>query len=151
MYYLTMHMLQNHVSSDMSLACYRHVMQAFGNITSNCSCRPFHRALAYHTWYKTKIGCKVNFQHNVRPFLGCIECIKWRLLLPMIAVSVCLMAQLSFTVPLNRWQCCFGMNTPGSQWNIVLDGGPDPHTERGGELENFANFGPTTFLKNGWS
>jgi len=56
--------------------------------------------------------------------LGCIECMRYRLLLQMSAVSVCQSvchaAQRSFTAQ-NR---LFMVNTPGGPRNIVLDGGP---------------------------
>jgi len=44
----------------------------------------------------------------------------------------------------------FGVNTPGGVHGTLLDGGPDPLTERGRKVgKNFANCGPTTNLKNG--
>jgi len=61
--------------------------------------------------------------------------------LPMIAVSVCLSvchaAQLGFTVQkwLNGSRSCLGWTTPGGLSNIVLDGGPDPSTARGGGFD----------------
>jgi len=40
----------------------------------------------------------------------------------------------------------FGVNTPGGPWNIVLDVGPDPLTERGrGPL---LTFGLSSYLRN---
>jgi len=59
--------------------------------------------------------------------LGCVECMRCRLLLPMVAVSVCQSvchaAQLGFTVQkwLERIKMLFGVNTPGGSWNIALD------------------------------
>jgi len=69
-------------------------------------------------------------------FLGCIECMRCRLLLPMIAVSVCRAAQLGFTVQktAERINILFGINTLGNQRNIVLNGGRDFPQREEGEL-----------------
>jgi len=61
-------------------------------------------------------------------FLGCIKCTRCRLLLPIIAVtvcqSVCHPAQLGFTAKTaEQIKILFGVNTLRGPRNIVLDGG----------------------------
>jgi len=68
--------------------------------------------------------------------LGCIECMRCRLLLPMCAAcvwpSVCLSrssTRLHCAKVAKRIKMLFGVNTTGGSWNVALDGGADPHTE----------------------
>jgi len=89
--------------------------------------------------------------------LGCIECMRCRVLLPMIAVSVCLSVCLSrgstrlyCAKMAERIKMLSGVNTPGSPWNIMLDGGPDLPTERS-HVTYFWILGPSSYLRNGWS
>jgi len=77
-----------------------------------------------------------------------------RLLLSIVAVY----ASLDVT-PLNSLHCAktverikilFEMNNPVGPGNIVLHGGPDPRTERGGGVwKNILNCGPTTYFRIG--
>jgi len=41
----------------------------------------------------------------------------------------------------------FGVKTPGVPWNIVLDMGTGPNTEREGD--RLLNFGTPSYLRNG--
>jgi len=68
--------------------------------------------------------------------LGRIKCMRCRLLLPIIAVSVSLYVtqpNSAYCAKTAKWiNILFGMNTPGSWRNIVLDVGPDPPQRGGG-------------------
>jgi len=72
--------------------------------------------------------------HSTIFLLGCIECVRRRLLLSMNAVSVCHVAQLSFTVQkwLNGSTSCSGKHSWGPKEYCVIRG-PDPLTSRGRE------------------
>jgi len=70
-------------------------------------------------------------------FLRSIECTRCRLLLPMCAVSVCQSVCLSrgstrlhCAKTAERINTLFGVNSFEGQWNIVLNGSPDPLTAR---------------------
>jgi len=54
-------------------------------------------------------------------------------------LSVCHAAQHGFAVQktAERIKMLFGVNTLGGPWDIVLHGGPDAPTEKGGELGKF--------------
>jgi len=78
-------------------------------------------------------------------FLGCIECMGCRLLLPLIAVFV---TRLNSAVQ-ERINILFGVNTLGAK-ETVLDGGPDSRTARGGE-RSWGKFCPLwTRLNKHW-
>jgi len=70
-------------------------------------------------------------------FLGCIECIRCRLLLPIFEVSVsqsvCHTAQLGFTVQkwLNGSRCCLGWTLLGVRKHCVRQESWSPHSEDG--------------------
>jgi len=75
------------------------------------------------------------FRGVVLQFLGCIKCMRCRLLLPMFAVfvslSACYAAQLGFTVRkrLNRSRSCLGKHSWGPKEHCVRWGSWSPHSE----------------------
>jgi len=81
-------------------------------------------------------------------FLGCIECMRCSLFLPMFTASVFQSVCLSRSS--SRLHCAkmaeqikipYGANTPVGPWNIVLDVGPDLPQR----------FWDPSYLRNGWS
>jgi len=66
--------------------------------------------------------------------LGCIECARCGVLLPMFTMSVCLSygsTRLHCAKTAEQIKILFGVNTLGGPRNIVLDRPPDPPTARG--------------------
>jgi len=63
-----------------------------------------------------------------------------------ICLSVCLSSRLYCAKMVKQINMLFGVNTPGGLWIIVLDGGSDPPTERGGDP--VLNFGTLSYLLN---